>query len=426
MKTWFDQRRRWPIVALIFVGLLVLLGRGGLPPQDLQGQLNGLTRHRAFDFVTWEVRALYRKTLYGLLAPHRYMTDEAQSRFVLDYLDDVREADRLNDEIDRIYTNPEVANADVASAEQQVAFSEIRGRITRHAPIAETILESQVSLVLTEGGFGLGAAILPPVSGTFTPLPHILIVSPRDRIESTYQQQLIAGLTAAEQTEIEDTIDGEVPDHTAYITNIGGLAAFPAMLLESSSIEWVTDVVAHEWVHHYLVFHPLGWYYMRNGETRTINETTASLIGDWAGHEVMLRFYEPLLARDKRLPEPLIVSDEIENGGPPSFDFRAEMAHTRVIVDRLLAEGRVRDAEWYMEAQRRYFVANGYRIRKLNQAYFAFHGAYASTPGGAAGEDPIGPLVRQHWATSASPAGFLRDMAPVVTLNDLRGVVEAS
>ena len=95
------------------------------------------------------------------------------------------------------------------------------------------------------------------------------------------------------------------------------------------------------------------------------------------------------------------------------------MHHTRVVVDRLLAEGRVKEAEWYMELQRRYFVANGYRIRRLNQAYFAFHGAYASEPG-AAGEDPIGPLVRRLWALSESPAAFLRAVAPATSLEKLQ------
>ena len=42
-----------------------------------------------------------------------------------------------------------------------------------------------------------------------------------------------------------------------------------------------------------------------------------------------------------------------------------------------------------MEARREIFWQNGYAIRKLNQAYFAFYGAYADIPGGPAGEDPV-------------------------------------
>jgi hypothetical protein len=50
------------------------------------------------------------------------------------------------------------------------------------------------------------------------------------------------------------------------------------------------------------------------------------------------------------------------------------MAATRIEVDRLLAGGKIQEAEQYMEARRQIFVAHGYQIRKLNQAYFAFYG----------------------------------------------------
>lgn len=403
----------------LIVAVVFWLGQGGAPPQDLQSRLDQLSVSWTFNFFSWETSALVRKVLYGLLSPQRWMTDEEQSRFVLDYLDDIREADRISSEIDRIYTDPETVDPLVASSAQREAWSALRQTIERKAPIAEAILESQVSHVLSEAGFGALSSVLPPVSGTFTPLPHILVVSPRERIESVYQQQLVAGLTAAEQAEIEDAVMDLLPNHSAYVTGIGGLAAYPAMLLEVSSIDWVTDVIAHEWTHHYLTFYPLGWYYLRSGETRTINETTASIVGEWAGQEVMLRYYEPILGTSKALPDPLETeATEAEHAERP-FDFRAEMHHTRVVVDQLLEEGKIEEAERYMEARRRYFVANGYQIRRLNQAYFAFHGAYASAPG-AAGEDPIGPLVRQVWAVSETPADFLRGIAPITSLEALQ------
>ena len=418
-----EYKGRWVGVALILLGLSLLLGGGTTPSLDLQAELNQLSADQAFNFLSWETGALLQKALYGLFSPQRFLDEEQQSRFVLAYLDDVAEVNRLSSEIDRIYTDPEIADPGTASYEEQRAFAELRSSMARRAPIAEAILQAQVSLILANGGVGVLASILPPVSGTFTPLPHILVVSPRDRIENTYQQQLVAGLTAPGQMEIEDRVTDAQPEYASYVTEIGGLAAYPAMLLETSSIDWVADVFAHEWVHHYLTFFPLGWNYMRFDETRTINETAASLIGDWAGQEILLRFYRPLLVASKSLPEALVAGPPAEGDGGQAFDFRVEMHHTRVTVDGMLAEGKITEAEWYMEAQRRYFVANGYRIRKLNQAYFAFHGAYASTPGGAAGEDPIGPLMRQYWALSRTPAEFLQSIAPVVTVDDLRLLV---
>lgn len=415
---------RWARVHITVIGVCLILGQGGRPAQDLRRQLDLLTAGRTFNFASWEARALLQKVRYGVLAPQRYMDDEAQGRFVLAYLENVRRSRTLSGEIEGIYTDPEIDDPASASAEIREEFAALRREMARQAPSAEAILEWQVSHVLAEGGLGLLAAVLPPVQGSFTPLPYILVISPRDTIESLHQRQLVAGLTAAEQDATEMMIMEKLTEVSAYVTEIGGLAAYPAMLLESGSIEWVTDVMAHEWAHHYLAFYPLGWYYMRDGETRTINETSATLIGEWAGQQVMLRYYEPLFVQDKSLPAALVKDETGASSSAPTFDFREEMHRTRVNADRLLAEGKVKEAEWYMEAQRRYFVANGYRIRRLNQAYFAFHGAYASTPG-AAGEDPIGPLVRRLWALSATPADFLKRVAPITSLRALEALVES-
>jgi hypothetical protein len=101
------------------------------------------------------------------------------------------------------------------------------------------------------------------------------------------------------------------------------------------------------------------------------------------------------------------------------------MRDTRLRVDELLAEGRIEEAEQYMEARRQVFWDHGYRhIRRINQAYFAFYGAYADSPRGEAGEDPIGEAVRAVWAQIQDPVEFLRKMAWVTTLEGVQAVLE--
>jgi len=80
----------------------------------------------------------------------------------------------------------------------------------------------------------------------------------------------------------------------------------------------------------------------------------------------------------------------------------------------------VEEAEEYMEQRRVVFVEHGYMIRKLNQAYFAFHGAYADMPGGAVGEDPVGPAVRALREQAGSLALFLRRIAWMNSFTDLQ------
>jgi hypothetical protein len=105
---------------------------------------------------------------------------------------------------------------------------------------------------------------------------------------------------------------------------------------------------------------------------------------------------------------------------PPAFDFNSEMRTTRVRVDDLLAAGNIQEAETYMEARRVFFRENGYLIRKLNQAYFAFYGAYADQPGGgAAGADPVGAAVRQLRAQSPSLGDFLNRISWMWSVDQL-------
>jgi hypothetical protein len=146
-----------------------------------------------------------------------------------------------------------------------------------------------------------------------------------------------------------------------------------------------------------------------------MNETTAQLIGQALGRRLLARYY------------PDLVSAAVHVAAPRStFDFPAEMHATRVHVDDLLAQGRVAEAEAYMEQRRQVFVENGYSLRRLNQAYFAFYGAYAEAPEGAAGEDPIGAAVRQLWQQAESPTSFLHLMSRMDSVADLEQAVGRS
>ena len=69
-----------------------------------------------------------------------------------------------------------------------------------------------------------------------------------------------------------------------------------------------------------------------------------------------------------------------------------------------------------MEEKRLYLLENGYHIRKLNQAYFAFHGAYADTPTSVS---PIGEQVRELRARSANFADFMRTVVGISSYDEL-------
>ena len=84
------------------------------------------------------------------------------------------------------------------------------------------------------------------------------------------------------------------------------------------------------------------------------------------------------------------------------------MQETRKHVSVLLGEGDIEEAEYYMDQRAALFRENGYYIRKLNQAYFAFHGIYATT---AASDNPIGEQVKFLRAETSSLQEFLRSIS---------------
>lgn len=382
-------------------------------------QLEAITSKDAFDFVTWEVNAVLAKAEAILAGGTAFVDEQSQKEIVLTYLDLISQINRLNWEIDQIYTDPDILNPEEASEEKRATLAETRREMKRLQPLAEAVVQDQVAAVLVEEGLEVAGQAWPPVMMHMTPLPAIMIVSPRDRIERTHQYPLVPGLSAADKDEMETAVYENV-DLSALVVPIGGLAVYPAMVVETSNVNWLPDVVSHEWTHHWLMPYPVSFNYATDPNVRIINETVASIAGREIGEKVVARFY-PEFVPPPSEPETAVPLPDPEE--PPAFEFFAEMAETRRVVDEMLAAGDVDGAERYMEERRREFVENGYNIRKLNQAYFAFYGAYADEPG-AAGDDPIGPTLLALREESDSLRDFLHAVTMIGSMEDLQQVAE--
>lgn len=380
-------------------------------------QLRAIVNTNEFDFLTWETAAFLLKGEAILADAPQYLPAQTQKQIVLDFMTLVQETERLNAEIDRIYVDPATADPDEASQDLQKSLVQKRAALAELQPVAEAIVQEQVSTILAEQGFAVLGQAWPPVLMHMTPLPTMLVVSPRDHIERAYSYSLQVGLSTPEHEDLETAVTDNL-NLSALVVPLGGLGTYPAMIMETGNLNWFIEVVAHEWSHHWMGFHPIGYNYGVDVQIRSINETVASTIDKEIALLVVERFYPELVPP----PQPETI-DSVPSGPdpsqPPPFDFNAEMAKTRIVADRLLAEGKIEAAEAYMEARRRYFVNNGFAIRKLNQAYFAFYGAYQAEPGGAPGSDPIGPLVREVRANSVSLQAFMTQMASVGSFADL-------
>lgn len=363
----------------------------------------------AFALARWEVDTIMSKVRDTVRSPVQGMDDASQAALVRAYFANNERIRSLEREITTALSQHAAPDADVSALNAEIA--NLRRQQSYWRPIAEAAIEHQVGAALISEHLLTAGMLWPPVRFSFTEPPLYLVVSPRSQITRRYGAYLQPDTPLTAWNGLEDDVErqGEV---RALIEGIGGFSTWPTMVLNDAPLDWVLSTVAHEWMHTYLVFHPLGWHYFDNGELTTINETVASIVGDEIGAQVLTRFY----TQPPPAPAPVEPNPPAPTSEPTPFNFGAEMRSTRLAVDALLAAGQVSAAEAFMEARRQRFVAAGYDVRKLNQAYFAFHGSYAT---GVGAVDPIGPKLQQLRQQHSSLADFVRTVQQFASLDDL-------
>ncbi len=423
---------RWKTLAgkliaalLVLLYSLSLLGSSAVPAAQVERlQLAALTSGWDWDFIRWEAGAISQKLRSQAVQPIRQLAALERAALVRSYLDSAQQIGAVEWQLDQVYAQPAPADsgaatgvpaADTARQAQRLEarLTVLREQQTLVRPAVEQIIETQVGDVLAQQQISGDRRHFPPVWFTFTEPPRKLIVSPRDRIATSYYAMLRPDLPAEQRAQIEDAIQDE-HNQSAYVTQIGGLGAYPTIVTDQAPLPWVLSTVAHEWVHNYLTLFPLGLHYNSSSDLTILNETVADIAGDEIGAQVLATAYPELVrefpGKDQPAPSPA------DPNAPPPFDFNLEMRHTREVVDLFLHYGRVQDAEEYMQIRRQLFAENGYPLRKLNQAYFAFHGSYGT---GAAATTPIGPKLQRLRAALPDLRTFLQTVRWFTSETDL-------
>lgn len=409
------SRRAWLWLAAVSAAAILLLHAAWRPPPDgLSLAIDAATAGRRFDLTTWTLNSVASKLGDAVDKPAAELAEAQATQMVRAWLERAQQASELSSQIERTYADPAVTDAAAATAAQRAELAALRQQLNAEASTVEAILEQQMSVILQAEGLQRAGLVWPPVRMRFNEPPQLLVVSPRDRIQRLRAVDLEPGMDSAARAALEQEI-AQQENVAAYVTGIGGYGVYPTMVIDRFGLPWTADTIAHEWIHNYLAFQPLGWAMLEGGEHVTINETVASIAGEELGRALLARYYPDLLPP----PEPPVQTpDEAETplNEPQPFEFGPEMRATRLVVDELLAGGYVEEAEAFMEARRKTFAEHGYYLRVLNQAYFAFHGSYAT---GAAASDPIGPKLEQLRALSPSLQAFLQTAAKLTSVQAL-------
>jgi hypothetical protein len=409
------------LLVVLLAGMLVL-SSSVLTPSDEVERVRAFTRSIEFDYIQWTLDAIGLKLGQAALGTDGYINSDQRPQVVLDYLDLINQIQQKEGQLSDIYADPNTADPDQASLALRQELEDLYARRKLLQPLTEDVLQEQISQVVASMGLSLGGQPIPPISFHTTPPPYALIVSPRDTIRVDADISVSPDLTVDQMVSLEAQVDQSL-DVSSLVVGIGGMGTYPTMVMQTTDLNWLVETVAHEWTHNYLTLRPLGLSYLSDPKLRVMNETTASIAGTEIGSAVIARFYPQFLPPSTTGGS----SSGVSRSTIPerTFDYRKEMHITRVAADQMLAEGRIQDAENYMDARRRLFWEHGYHIRKLNQAFFAFHGAYADQPGGASGaeEDPVGAAVRALRAQSSSLADFINRISWMWTFGQLQHAV---
>lgn len=384
------------LVMLLLVTWLVPVGDKRSDTAAVQVSLD-----HTYGLVSWEFENFFDKWRHRVWTALPWTpTSEADRRRALDryvvLVDELRIAKDLLSEVSSENGSDQgnVSNAQLAVDRLIAERDGFRDGVEEflEQAVADAIRSAEVDLV--------GSFVWPPVDFRIDSPPKLLVTSPRDVIRRDEDVLIDPEISIDDIEKIENEL-AEVANISAVVLQTGGLASYPNVI-PTADLERLLDVAAHEWLHAYLVFNPLGRAYFDGGDIRVMNETLADIFGQ----EVGLRVYseitgEPYVApvrpetamrnTESKNPDGPDGSDSDEETGADDFDFNRFMAETRARTDELLEEGLMDEAESYMESRRIELLDHGHTIRKINQAYFAFHNTYAESPSSTS------PIARYLW-----------------------------
>ncbi|MDD4634987.1 MAG: hypothetical protein WC231_00635 [Dehalococcoidales bacterium] len=398
------------VFALIVVATILFCGCNG--EAGLTRQINQIADPYHFSIFDWQIHALTRQ--YDQYIFNSRAEDPENSELVKEYFSNRQQVVALEQKL--LMLQQGLEDGDVSSVEEQILnLSERNQHILSEV---EGTLSAQVETILAECGIinpwqdvHNAAVVFPPVNFVIQPPPHLLVISPRDEISRYKDIALVQIMNDDQKQAVEEEI--EKIGMSGLVVRLGGIATYPSFVADTLPLDYSIEVAVEEWFHQYLFFRPLGFRYgmhiagiIRDYEIATVNEALAGMVSQEIASMVYEKYYQ----------ETATTSANYAMAPANEFDFYAEMRTTRLVVDEMLEKGQVEEAEQYMEERRLYLASNGYYIRKLNQAYFAFYGTYASSPGSVS---PIGSGLKALREQNPSLKDFVEQVSSMTDAEDI-------
>jgi len=408
------------VTACVILFCSVILGCAS--SSSFNSKLDQIIKSYRFSIAGWEIEALSYELEDFIFGGSNETADD--SPVVLDYF-------TISQQINSLEWQLETSGDGFKLEEMQVLKEQLESLKKQKEDLedkVERIIQKQIIETLQQfdifnpldSHLNLEVSF-PPVNFELEAPPHLLIVSPRERIERKREITLIQEISFEEREEIENAID-EL-GVSSIVVGLGGMGTYPSFVVDDAGLRFTINVAIEEWLHQYLFFKPLGFMYslhlagiVPNSEIAVMNETLVGIVTEEIGSVLYQNYYSQFFgefAEEART--------DMEQSEENEFDFYGEMRQIRIAVENYLAQVEIEQAESFMEQKRLFLASKGYYIRKLNQAYFAFHGTYAAGP---ISINPIGTELKTLRQLNTSLNQFLNTVADMTSRDELRSSLE--
>ena len=197
------------------------------------------TRGIEFDYLSWMFNAIWIKIQQGATGTPGYISREEGTIAVTDYLQLTQQVNQSEDALNRIYADASIKDKASATAHLRAQFADLTKEQTALAPIAEAVLQEQVSEVAASFGLTTLGQPIPSILFHSTPVPNALVISPRDHIEQIVNISLLPDLTLDQQIALEDRVSKGL-NVSALVVPIGGVGVYPTMITQTTDLSWLT------------------------------------------------------------------------------------------------------------------------------------------------------------------------------------------
>jgi hypothetical protein len=404
-----------PILAALL--LPVFLVGGCRSSSTFDSQLNAVVSPYRFSIFKWEVGAVSQEI--DEVFSDRDEGAPGQSQAVVDYFAVMDKVNAEQQAIEAISSSITVGDLN-SHFNTLIALEEQRDALATHA---EFVLESQLRATLNALGIFNPLDSILNLKSTFPPVrlrlqepPKLLVISPRGSISRLATITLDNNVSLGDVVKLEDAVSAL--DVSALVVDLGGIATYPSFVANRYGLQFALSTAVEEWFHQYLFFRPLGFRYgleelgwPEPDYIATMNGTLAGMVSNEVSTIIYNKYYAAYFPP---------ASSAQGGSAPEGFNFNTFMRDTRLAVDGMLAQGQTVQAEAYMEQQRLVLASHGYLIRKLNQAFFAFYGSYADTPGF---ENPIADNLAALRNKSDTLAAFVEKASAFTNPDELASAV---